>query len=185
MSEPEDPEPNAPEDPAQDLEAVLAELRPTLLRLAERLCGNPTDAEDVLQETLLRAVHRLPHDVRNVAAWMTTTLRNAFVDHTRRLKRRPIHEAITDHHESLTQIEPDGPEPQWSHITFDDVRGAADALEPVYRDVYRLHTFEELSYKQIAEQLGIEQVTVGTRLNRARRKLREILVARFGLGSKP
>ena len=54
----------------------------------------------------------------------------------------------------------------------------------MYREVYRLHTFEDLSYEQIAQRLGIQRVTVGTRLNRARKKLREILVARFGLGGE-
>ncbi|HEX3764311.1 MAG TPA: RNA polymerase sigma factor [Kofleriaceae bacterium] len=179
MAEPEDP-PNAP----GDLEAVFAEVRPTLLRLAERLCGNLTDAEDVVQETFLRAVHGLPHDVRNVAAWLTTTLRNVGLDHLRKRKRRPSHEPITDH-DALTQLEPDVPEPDWDNLTIDDIRDAVEVLEPAYRDVYRLHTFEGLSYKQVAERLGIQRVTVGTRLNRARGKLREVLFARFGLGSKP
>jgi RNA polymerase sigma factor (sigma-70 family) len=165
----------------EDLEAVLVEIRPTLLRLAERLCGDRLDAEDVLQETFMRAMHRMPSDVSNVSAWLTTTLRNVFVDHSRRSQRRPSHEPITDHHGGLAELERDQPDPEWGHITIDDIRSAADTLEPVYRDVYRLHTFEELTYKQIAERLGIEPVTVGVRLNRARKKLRDVLMARFGL----
>jgi RNA polymerase sigma-70 factor (ECF subfamily) len=101
------------------------------------------------------------------------------------MKRRPSHEPMTDHHDGLTQLEPDGPEPEWSKLTLDDIRGALDALEPVYREVYQLHTFEDRTYDQIAHQLGIQRVTVGTRLNRARKKLREVLVARFGLEAKP
>jgi RNA polymerase sigma-70 factor (ECF subfamily) len=73
----------------------------------------------------------------------------------------------------------------WSRITSDDIRSALDALEPVYREVYQLHTFEDWTYEQIAHHLGIQRVTVGTRLNRARKKLREVLVARFGLEAKP
>jgi RNA polymerase sigma-70 factor (ECF subfamily) len=140
----------------------------------------------VLQETFLRAAHRgLPPDVRNVVAWLTTMLKHVIVDHCRKMKRRPSHEPITDNHDGLTQLEPDGPEPEWGNITLADIRDALDAIEPVYREVYRLHTFEDLSYEQIARQLGIQRVTVGTRLNRARKKLREVLVARFGLGSQP
>jgi RNA polymerase sigma-70 factor, ECF subfamily len=171
---------------SDDLEAVFAQVRPTLMRMAERMCGNRADAEDVLQETFLRAVrHGIPPEVRNLAAWLTTMLKNAIVDRCRSMKRRPSHEPMTDHHDGLTQLEPDGPEPAWSNITLDDIRDALDALEPVYREVYRLHTFEDRTYDQIAHQLGIQRVTVGTRLNRARKKLREVLVARFGLEAKP
>jgi len=175
-----------PERGAPDLEAVFTQVRPALLRMAERMCGNRADAEDVLQETFLRAVrHGIPPGVRNLAAWLTTMLKHAIVDRCRSMKRRPSHEPMTDHHDGLTQLEPDGPEPAWSNITLDDIRDALDALEPVYREVYRLHTFEDWTYDQIAHQLGIQRVTVGTRLNRARKKLREVLVARFGLEARP
>lgn len=178
----EGPEPGAPED----LKAAFTELRPVLLRMAERMCGNRADAEDVLQETFLRAArHGIPPDVRKVVAWLTTMLKNVIVDHCRKMNRRPSHDPITDHHEGLTQLEPDRPEPEWGNLTLDDIRDALDAIEPVYREVYRLHTFEDRSYEQIARQLGIQRVTVGTRLNRARKKLREVLVERFGLGSQP
>ena len=100
------------------------------------------------------------------------------------MKRRPSYEPITDRHDGLLQLETDGPEPGWSKITLDDIRDALDAIEPVYSDVYRLHTFEHQSFERIAQQLGIPRVTVGTRLNRARKKLREVLVARFGLENK-
>lgn len=180
-------QPEAPERGAPDgLTAVFTEVRPALLRMAERMCGNRADAEDVLQNTFLRAVSPgIPSDVRNAAAWLTTMLKNALVDHCRKRIRGPSHEPMTDHHDGLTQLEPDGPEPAWSKITVDDIRDALDALEPVYREVYQLHTFEDRTYEQIAHQLGIQRVTVGTRLNRARKKLREILVARFGLEAKP
>jgi RNA polymerase sigma-70 factor (ECF subfamily) len=180
--QPEAPEPGA----TVDLKGEFARIRPALLRMAERMCGNPADAEDLLQETFLRAVRRgIPPDVRNTAAWLTTMLKNAILDRCRSMRRRPSHEPMTDIHEGVTQLEPDGPEPAWTTITIDDIRAALAALEPVYREVYQLHTFEDRTYEQIAEQLGIQRVTVGTRLNRARKKLREVLVARFGLETKP
>jgi len=180
-------QPEGPERGVSDaLEAAFTQVRPALMRMAERMCGNRPDAEDVLQETFLRAVrHGIPPEVRNLAAWLTTMLKHAIVDRCRSMKRRPSHEPMTDHHDGLTQLEPDGPEPAWSNITLDDIRHALDALEPVYREVYQLHTFEDRTYDQIAHQLGIQRVTVGTRLNRARKKLREVLVARFGLEAKP
>lgn len=180
-------QPEAPERGAREaLEAVFTEVRPTLLRMAERMCGNRADAEDVLQDTFLRAVrHGIPPDVRNIAAWLTTMLRNAVVDYCRKRKRRASHEPMADHHDVPTRLDPDGPEPAWSRIDTDDIRDALGAIDAVYREVYQLHTFEGRTYEQIAHQLGIQGVTVGTRLNRARKKLREVLVARFGLEIKP
>lgn len=178
----EGPEPGVPED----LKAVFIEVRPVLLRMAQRMCGNPADAEDLLQDTFLRAVrHGLPPGIRNIAAWLTTMLRNAIIDHCRKQKRHANQEAMTDLQPGVTRFEPDGPEPAWIQITVDDVRDALEAIDRVYREVYQLHTFEDRTYEQIAHQLGIQRVTVGTRLNRARKKLREVLVARFGLETKP
>lgn len=177
----EGPEPGAP----GDLKAVFAEVRPVLLRMAERMCGNSADAEDLLQDTFLRAVrHGLPPDLRNIAAWLTTMLKNVIIDRCRKEKRLRNRETLTDLPPEVTQIEPDGPEPAWSRITLDDVRDALEAIDAVYREVYQLHTFEGRTYDQIAHHLGIQRVTVGTRLNRARKKLREALVARFGLEIK-
>jgi len=65
-------------------------------------------------------------------------------------------------------------------ITVDQIRAAAEQLAPPFRDVFRLHVFERRSYAEIATQLAIPPLTVGTRLTRARQKLRAILVQRHG-----
>jgi RNA polymerase sigma-70 factor (ECF subfamily) len=180
--QPEDRKPSTPEG----LEAAFAEIRPHLLRYAKRMCGNTADAEDLLQDAFLRAVRRgFPADVRSIQAWLTTTLHNLIIDRCRSMARRPSHETMNDNDDSLTQLEPDGPEPAWKQITVHDIRDALEVIEPVYREVYELHTFEFLSYDEVARRLKIQRVTVGTRLNRARKKLREVLVARFGLEHAP
>ncbi len=69
--------------------------------------------------------------------------------------------------------------------TIEDVRAALDQLDPTFAQVYKLHTFDRLSYEEIASRLRIERVTVGTRLNRARKKLRDVLVQRLGLEETP
>jgi RNA polymerase sigma-70 factor, ECF subfamily len=168
------------------LDGVLRDAVPVLTRVAERLCGNATDAEDLLQDTFERAARLgIPHDVRSTRAWLTAILHNLFIDRCRAMARRPSPECITDRCENVAPLEPDVPEPEWAGITAADVRDAADELEPVYRDVYLLHTFEHWSYDEIACAFGVQRVTVGTRLNRARKKLREKLVARFQLEEKP
>jgi RNA polymerase sigma-70 factor (ECF subfamily) len=108
-------------------------------------------------------------------------MHNIFIDKCRAGKRRPNHEPLVDQHANITQLDPDPPEPAWSKVTVDDVRAALPKIEPAYREVYELHTFQSWSYEQIAERFGIQRVTVGTRLNRARKKLREILATQFKL----
>jgi RNA polymerase sigma-70 factor (ECF subfamily) len=167
---------------SEHLEAALVDAEPALKRLAERLCANSVDSGDLLQDTLERAVRQgIPAEVRCTCAWLTTIMHNLFIDRCRAAARHPNHEALEDKHGDVTQLEPDAPEPAWTQITVHDIFEALDQIDHVYRDVYRLHTFEHLSYEQIAQQLSIQRITVGTRLNRARKRLREILVKRFGL----
>jgi RNA polymerase sigma-70 factor (ECF subfamily) len=179
---PDPPEPSAPEG----LAAAYADIRVQLMRFAERLCGNAADAEDLVHDMFERAMRQgVPREVRNLHAWLTTNLHNLFIDRCRSIARRPSHESIKDKHDNLTQLEPDGPEPPWSRITTADIRVALGEIDPVYRDVYVLHTFQHLSYEQISQRLRIQRITVGTRLNRARKKLRDVLIARFGLEVPP
>jgi RNA polymerase sigma-70 factor (ECF subfamily) len=169
----------------ESLAGAVKGATPALKRLAERLCGNATDAQDLLQNTFLRAAGGIPAEVRNIRGWLTTILHHLFIDQCRARNRRPSHEPLNDQHEYVTQLEPDGPEPQWTRITAVDLRDGADELDPVYREVYVLHTFEHRSYDDIARELGIPRVTVGTRLHRARKKLREVLEARLAQEDKP
>jgi RNA polymerase sigma-70 factor (ECF subfamily) len=67
-----------------------------------------------------------------------------------------------------------------SKVTREQLEDAVDRLEEEYRTVFRMHAFEDRSYKQIAEGLGIPMNTVGTRLFRARARLREILFGARG-----
>jgi RNA polymerase sigma-70 factor (ECF subfamily) len=168
------------------LEAALVDAEPALRRLAERLCENGVDVHDLLQDTFERAVRQgISPEVRCTCAWLTTIMHNLFIDRCRAAARHPNPEALEEDHGNVTQIETDAPEPAWTRVTVGDIGDALEAIEPVYRDVYKLHTFDHLSYEQIAQQLSIQRITVGTRLNRARKRLREVLVKRFGLEDKP
>lgn len=164
------------------LETALVDAEPVLTRIAERLCASSADARDLVQDTFERATRiGLPLEVRNPSGWLVTIMHNLFIDRCRAGARRPNHEPLADQHADVTQLTPDPPEPAWSLITVEDVRAALAEIEPAYSEVYELHTFQRWSYEKIAERLSIQRVTVGTRLNRARKKLREVLVRRFGL----
>lgn len=165
---------------------IVAAAKPALAQVAERLCATRADAGDLLQDTLERAMRQgIPSDVRNPRAWLATIMHNLFIDRCRSQQRQPIHEPLEEGHndavESLDQTE----EPAWGRTTIDDVRRALDQLDPTFARVYRMHTFEHQSYEQIAAVLKIERVTVGTRLNRARKMLRQVLVKRLGLEEAP
>ena len=167
---------------SETLQAALVDAEPALLLIAARLCGNSADASDLVQDTLERAMRQgIPAGVRSTCAWLTTIMHNLFVDRCRAVARRPSHECFEDLPGEIAQIEPDVAEPEWNRLTVDDIRDALEAIDQVYREVYNLRTFEHLSYEQIAKQLSIQRITVGTRLNRARKRLRAILVSRFGL----
>lgn len=173
-------------DKATTLHPVLEDAAPVLTRIAQRLYGNAADAHDLLQDTIERAIRQgLPVDVQNPRAWLATVMHNLFVDRCRATARAPVHEPLEELHDNVTPLGIEGPEPAWSHLTIEDVRAALDAIDRPFREVYVMHTFERRSYEDIAAELKISRVTVGTRLTRTRKMLRKELVKRFGRGKKP
>ena len=155
------------------LESEVRAHEPLLAGIATRLCRDPADARDLVQDTFERAVrawNRLPADA-NVRAWLITILHRLFIDRCRRARRGPV---------GTIPLEPapvdEAPaEPVWTRITPAQLGRAIDALDDEFRRAYQLHAIERRSYKEIATTLGIPINTVGTRLLRARRKLRELL----------
>lgn len=156
-----------------EFERILHELEAPLELVAKRLCRNQADAKDLLQDTLERGLlhaEKLEVD-RNPRAWLTTIMHNLFVDRCRRESKK-LHTDIDALHIAQPEREP---EPKWLRITSEQVRMAVDDLDPVFRRVYELSSFEGMSYEQIATVLGIPKATVGTRLRRARHKLQTLL----------
>ncbi|HET7505646.1 MAG TPA: RNA polymerase sigma factor [Kofleriaceae bacterium] len=163
------------------LNAVLVDARPILERIAERMCASSADAADLVQDTIERAIRvGVPIDVQNPRAWLTTMLHNLFIDRCRSASRQPPHEPLDDTHDNVTYLDAEEHEPVWSRATLDDIRAALEQINPTFREVYVLHTFELRPYEEIAARLKISRVTVGTRLTRARLLLRKVLVARLG-----
>ncbi len=167
---------------AMRLAATLEHAEPRLLRIAERLCASVADARDLVQDTFERAMRQgIPSDVRNPCAWLSTIMHNLFIDRCRAAARQPGQEPLREAHDNMMTSQHTDDEPQWIRATIEDVRAALLELEPIYREVYELYTFDGRSYDYIAKRLEIDRVTVGTRLTRARRKLRDVLVRSLGL----
>lgn len=159
---------------------VLPEVE-VLLRVARSLTGRAADAEDLVQDTLLRAFQGIDgFDGAHPRAWLLTIMRNAHINRNRR--RRP--ELLDDQdaaHERLAATEglgSDTPEGLVVGETFDQVvtESLAD-LPDRFQAVVTLVDVEGLSYAEAAEALGVPVGTVMSRLHRARARMRQRLVA--------
>jgi RNA polymerase sigma-70 factor (ECF subfamily) len=169
---------------AMSLAATWKHAEPRLLKVAERLCTSSADARDLVQDTFERAMRQgIPADLRNPCAWFTTILHHLFIDRCRVIARQPLQESLHEAHDNTIPNRVVDDEPAWNKLTIADVRAALPKIETKYREVYEMHTFEGRSYEDISTVLKIDRVTVGTRLTRARKKLREVLSAGLDGGS--
>ncbi len=149
-------------------------LERTLYTRALGLERTPQDACDLVQDTFERALRCFDQfrPGTNVKQWLFRIMFNLFVDrYRRRMHEMPLE--LADAHE-LPAPEPE-PAPTWHAYEVEDVQQALGGLEPPFRQVLELHFNEHRSYKEISGRLGIPAATVGTRLLRARCKLRNLL----------
>jgi RNA polymerase sigma-70 factor, ECF subfamily len=155
-----------------------------LYRYAVVLTGNRVDAQDLVQETYVRAMeayHRLRKD-SNVRAWLVTILRNLWFNELRERRRRPQHVAMDgDDHlaEGLAGEGRDAHQMIESEQDTRRVRAAIERLPPDFREILVLREFEELSYQEIATVLRCPAGTVMSRLCRARARLRILLTEKL------
>jgi RNA polymerase sigma-70 factor (ECF subfamily) len=154
----------------------------TLYRVALRLTADPTLAEDLVQDTMLKA-YRSWQQYRpgtNARGWLLTILRNTFINDYRRRKHEPVAmdlEAVEPHalYRSIQDTDPEGN--FFSQIVDAKVIEAIDALPTEFREVLALSDIEGMSYAEISETLKIPIGTVKSRLFRARRQLQAELYA--------
>jgi RNA polymerase sigma-70 factor, ECF subfamily len=153
----------------------LAELRAAVLRTALVLTHNRADAEDLVQIAFVRALDRSGtlDTETNWPAWLKTVVRHLAVDLARRNQRWRLTELLETLHSAIEQDEaPDAP---WCKVSPEQLAAAVDSIDAHYRAVYQLHHIEGASYAEMAEQLKIPVRTVGTRLHRARGRIRDRL----------
>lgn len=167
---------NGPDGPFEQY--VLPEVE-VLLRVARSLTRNHADAEDLVQDTLVRAYRAIDRfDGRHPRAWLLTILRNTHINRNRR--RRP--ELLRDPDVQLERAE-QAPEvdeamrpDRFIDLQFDhDVQEALESLSPTFGQVVELVDLDGLSYAEAADALGVPVGTVMSRLHRGRMKIREHL----------
>ncbi len=159
---------------------VVPELA-VLLRVARRLTGDPTTAEDLVQETLLRAYRGLERfDGRHPRAWLLTILRNTW----RNMNRRARPQLLRSDDEILSVAAPgadgrSGAEEQViDHMIDGELIAGLRQLSDNHRAVVMLVDVDGLTYQEAADVLGVPAGTVMSRLHRARRRLRRRLEQR-------
>ena len=161
-------------DRDQRFEAEILPHLGSLFGAAYRMTSNAHDAEDLVQETFLRA-HRALERLQpgtNARAWLHTILQRVRTDAYRRKQRRPV----------TVELVGEGPEvapPQDALASgHEELERALAALPEAFRTAVVLRDLQELSYAEIAESLGVPVGTVMSRIHRGRALLREALAGR-------
>lgn len=154
-------------------------VRPLLSELtyaARAMTPQEADALDLLQETLARAFRGFAtfKQGSNVKAWLYTIMRNASIDRARRRKLEPV---TFDEEPTAASVPASLDDLPWDELVSDEMLAALQKLSPRHRLLVFLCDIEGLSYKEIAEALGIPIGTVMSGLHGARTKLRATLLA--------
>jgi RNA polymerase sigma-70 factor (ECF subfamily) len=153
---------------SEDAKAIEAEI-PYLRRYARALTGGADAADDLVQDSLERAIARFGQfrEGTNLRAWLFTILHNMRCDQHRRVVRRPLEIPIEDtpQHACTRASQSDA-------LYLSDFRQAFSRLSEAHREVLALVGLEGLDYQQAAKVLGVEVGTVKSRVFRARESLR-------------
>jgi RNA polymerase sigma-70 factor (ECF subfamily) len=157
---------------------VLPEVE-VMLRVARSLTRHHADAEDLVQDSLIRAYKAIDRfDGRHPRAWLLTILRNTHINRNRRRRPELLRDPDTQL-ERLAQAPADDvrsqPEQAVEQGFAAELEAALEALSEPFAEVIELVDIDGLSYAETAEVLGIPVGTVMSRLHRARKKIREQL----------
>jgi RNA polymerase sigma-70 factor (ECF subfamily) len=160
----------------------LREYLDGLYSYAMVLSRNQAEAEDLVQETCLRALRamkRLRPD-SNVKSWLFTILRNIWLNQLRQRKTAPDLLDLDSDERGAERAVDSSRDPHAAYVSDlegQQVRNAIEQLPLEFREIILLREYEELSYEEIATLLDCPLGTVMSRLARARSKLRDLLLA--------
>ncbi|MEY2567725.1 MAG: hypothetical protein QOE35_2254 [Actinomycetota bacterium] len=158
-----------------DWEEVARRYGRFLYTVAYRLTGNEADAQDLVQEALLRVRRGLPtYRPGSMEGWLSRITTNAFLDEVRRRRRRPV-DALPDDPDAALPPAASADEVLASSALPEDVQGALVQLPAEFRAAVVLCDVVGLGYAEIAESLGVPVGTVRSRIHRGRALLREAL----------
>ncbi|WP_158621456.1 RNA polymerase sigma factor [Corallococcus aberystwythensis] len=164
---------------AQRLGELAMQHRDWLLSQARNLCRNETDAEDLVQETILRFIkafngsESLP-DRKTCGSWLNTTLSNLFFSQCRKQQVQKKHLPDPTRQEQTEAASKHAALPDLDDVTPEQLARAVETLSPPMRTTYELYA-QGMKYRDIALALNIPVGTVSKRLHDIRAKLGAIL----------
>ena len=165
------PEPTAREPIDASLRDSMLKATPHLRAFAISLTNNVDRADDLVQETLMRAIANIARfqPGTNMQAWLFTILRNLFHSEYRK-RRREVEDADGKYSANLA-VQP----AQGAHLDFEDLQRALTRLPADQREALLLVGASGFSYEQAADICGCAVGTIKSRVNRARNRLAELL----------
>ena len=170
-------------DKDSEISAVVVRERSRLGNFIRKRIGDPSEAEDILQDVFYEFVeeYRLPESIEQASAWLFRVARNRIIDRFRKKKEVPISETgdEEEYRLDLALPSPDaGPEAEYARaVLLDALRQALDELPEAQREVFVEHELEGRSFKEIAAQSGVAINTLLARKRYAVLHLREKLQA--------
>lgn len=175
-------------DSTSTREAFEREVLPhldSIYSMALRLARNPEDANDLLQDTILRAYrffHRFTPGT-NSRAWVLTILFNNFRNGYRKTAREQVSPSEAEFDERLEaeslaadQTRSDPQALAFANLMAPEVKAALDSIPEEFRSALLLVDVQDLSYQEVAGVLGVPVGTVKSRVSRGRSLLREALL---------
>ena len=155
----------------QAFKAELIELLPSLRAFARSLAHNAAQADDLVQDTLVKALANVDRfePGTNLRAWLFTILRNHYYSQLRKSKREI--EDAEGRHAARIAVRPE----QDGSVDLEDFKVAFAQLAPDHREVLSLVGASGCSYEEAAQICGCAVGTIKSRVNRARRKLSDLL----------
>jgi RNA polymerase sigma-70 factor, ECF subfamily len=156
-----------------DIAGLIAAHHGSLYRYAFRLTGMAADAEDLSQQAFLIAQQKLHQlrDAERAVGWLFAILRSCYLKWRR--KRFPMASTVAD----LEMGEVPQPEAELSAVDSEELQQVLGEMHEDLRLILLMFYFEELTYKQIADELDVPIGTVMSRLSRAKQKLKSRLSA--------
>ncbi len=164
------------------MEQALALLQNTVFSFSMKVCGHPQDAEDTMQDVLLKSLSYLPkfENAQALSVWLYKVARNRCLTNRRGQKFSPkvnlsLEELMPDGRELRELMDSSQPNPESEVLkneAADRLHQAVLKIPPQYRFVLVLHDMEGLSTAEVAQVTGLQEGTVRVRLHRARLMLR-------------